>query len=354
MKMRGSGGIYKRGNTFWVHYSLNGKVFRESAQTDDEVKARRFLRHRLDQTGAARQRAKPFIPPKAQKVNINELLDALSRDLRLRGKLSRQVTTNLKHLRQRFGFLLALSLTADDVSKYVENLLADDYRPASINRRTQLLQQAYNLAIEEKRLNEKPHVKRLAETGNTRKGFVYRAELDRLLVHLPAHIADVTLFGYLTGWRRSEILTLTWDDVQADTIRLGAENSKEKESRSLPLVDELAGVIERRRTLKHGPLVFHSGKGASIVDFRKSWRTACRMAGVSGKLYHDLRRSGVRDMIRSGVAPHVAMSISGHKTDSMLRRYAIISEADQRAALRRTAEFRQAEAVEQATLTTVQ
>lgn len=48
-------------------------------------------------------------------------------------------------------------------------------------------------------------------------------------------------------------------------------------------------------------------------------------------------------MIRSGVAPHVAMSISGHRTDSMLRRYAVISEADQRAALRRTEEFRKAE-----------
>jgi hypothetical protein len=62
-----------------------------------------------------------------------------------------------------------------------------------------------------------------------------------------------------------------------------------------------------------------------------------------GLIFHDLRRSGVRDMIRAGVAPHVAMSISGHKTDSMLRRYAIISEGDQRAALRRTEEFRAAE-----------
>jgi len=49
-------------------------------------------------------------------------------------------------------------------------------------------------------------------------------------------------------------------------------------------------------------------------------------------------------MIRAGVPPHIAMSISGHKTDSMLRRYAIISEADQRTALRRTHEFRMAEA----------
>src|SRR6266581_2764535 len=117
MKMRGSGGIYKRGNVLWIHYNLAGKTFRESAQTDDDQKARRFLRHRLDQTGAARQGAKAFIPPKAQKATVNELLDSLERDLRLRGKLSRQLQTNIKHLREHFGFVLALNVTADQVSK---------------------------------------------------------------------------------------------------------------------------------------------------------------------------------------------------------------------------------------------
>jgi hypothetical protein len=103
----------------------------------------------------------------------------------------------------------------------------------------------------------------------------------------------------------------------------------------------------RRRKLKHGPLVFHSGDGVRIVDFRKAWATATRMAGIPSKLFQDLRRSGVRDMIRSGVAPHVAMSVSGHKTTSMLTRYSVISEADQRAALIRTEEFRQAERAKQ-------
>jgi integrase len=187
----------------------------------------------------------------------------------------------------------------------------------------------------------------LSEKGNVRTGFASELEIQRIAGHLPEHIADIALFGFYSAWRRNEILTLTWADVQADSIHLRAENSKERETRTLALEGELVSIIERRRAKQSGPLVFHSGTGNPIIDFRKCWKTATRMAGCPGRLFHDLRRSGVRDLIRGGTSPVIAMSVSGHKTDSMLRRYAIISEADQRQALRRVQEFRQAEAAEQ-------
>jgi integrase len=115
---------------------------------------------------------------------------------------------------------------------------------------------------------------------------------------------------------------------------LRAENAKIRVARSVPLVGELAELIARRRLEMSAktPLVFHNN-AAPIGDFRKSWATACKLAGVPEKLFYDLRRSGARDLIRAGVSQSVVMSIGGWRTDAMFRRYNISSDADQRKAL---------------------
>ena len=64
---------------------------------------------------------------------------------------------------------------------------------------------------------------------------------------------------------------------------------------------------------------------------------ACKEAGVPGLLLHDFRRTAVRNLERAGVARSVAMKITGHKTESVYRRYAIVSDADLQEAARKLA-----------------
>ena len=85
-------------------------------------------------------------------------------------------------------------------------------------------------------------------------------------------------------------------------------------------------------------LVFHR-RGKPIGDTRKAWATACKAAGVPDKLFHDLRRSAVRNMDRAGVRQTVAMKISGHKTDAVYRRYNITSDDDLREAVLKTQKY---------------
>ena len=126
--------------------------------------------------------------------------------------------------------------------------------------------------------------------------------------------------------------------MDGDLIRLRGENAKNGESRSITADGELAELLERRKKARHvkketevivTDLVFYHN-AAPIVDFRKAWATACRMEGVTGKLFHDFRRTAVRNMVRAGVPERVAMSISGHKTRSIFDRYNIVSERDLR------------------------
>jgi integrase len=134
------------------------------------------------------------------------------------------------------------------------------------------------------------------------------------------------------------VLHLTWAqvDFHSGTVRLEPGTTKNRLGRTFPFTPELRAVLEAQKahTEKTGkqqgriiPWVFHR-QGRPIKDFRGAWKAACGAACVPGRLFHDLRRTAVRNLERAGVPRSVAMLMTGHKTESVYRRYAIVSEAD--------------------------
>ncbi len=337
--MRGDGRIFKRGGTWWVAFYVDGREQRESAKTANEGTAQKYLRTKLKEVHAHElDPAKPFITQRERKRTVSDLMDALKADFEIRGKWNPQVRTNVGHVRTAFGDIRATALTAEHVDGYIQRRLIEGAAKASVNRVTQLLKQSYSLAE-----LPAPKIRRLDETDNVRRGFFTDTEVRLVMANLPKELSDFTLFSWLTGMRKGEISSLKWDDYDGDCIRLRAEDAKNGTARLIPLEGELIELIERRKTSrkfkiqgieKKSPLIFHR-LGQPIGEFRKSWATACRLAGVR-RLFHDLRRSACRNMVAAGVAQVTAMQLSGHKTDSMFRRYAIVAENDMRAALRMT------------------
>jgi integrase len=105
--------------------------------------------------------------------------------------------------------------------------------------------------------------------------------------------------------------------------------TKNREGRTVYLDNNLKemfrGLFTNRRL--DIPFVF-TRNGEQIKGFRKAWKTACKQAGLEGRIYHDFRRTAVRDLVRSGVPERVAMKITGHKTRSVFERYNIPCDRD--------------------------
>lgn len=375
MKSRGEGRIFSRkGSAFlWCAYYLRGKEYRESTETTDPDKAAKFLKRRLKEVGADQIGKATFVGPQQQRIKVSTLLDALERDFKLRGIDSPQFRCQLKNIRDYFGSCLAVAVTPDSVDAYIEERREAGFKPATINRCTQLLGQAYKLAIEYKHLTTAPKIRHLSEKDNVRTGFFSDSEFSAVESLLPDHLKDFCRFAYMTGWRKGEIASLRWSDVEGDLVRLRGENAKNGEGRSVVLTGELARLIDRRKAARQvktksgvtlASHVFHNG-GLPIANFRKAWWSTCVGASVgtficptcnqsgtlhrcpeckietyySGKLFHDLRRTSVRNMVRAGVGEKIAMGISGHKTRSIFDRYNIVDEADLRDAMQRTQDY---------------
>lgn len=89
----------------------------------------------------------------------------------------------------------------------------------------------------------------------------------------------------------------------------------------------LRRCLEVWHQIRVGPYVFHRN-GERVRDFRGVWKRCCREAGMGHTLFHDLRRSAVRNLERAGVPRSIAMLLTGHRTESIYRRYAIANEDD--------------------------
>jgi integrase len=240
-------------------------------------------------------------------------------------------------LREFFGLYRAIDITPDRISAYVRARKEEGAANGSINRELAALKRAFTLATRAGKLNSTPYI-RLLEENNSRRGFLDHGRFLALRDGLPAHLQDPVTFLYLSGWRVSEMRTLEWRDVDlaGHEVRLRPEESKNKDGRVLPLRGELLEVFERAGEKRRPdcPFVFHD-EGEPIGDFRKAWKTACKKAGISGIIVHDLRRTAVRNMVRAGIPERIAMELSGHKTRRVFDRYNIVSNEDLAAATER-------------------
>jgi integrase len=340
---RGFGSIYQQKKrrpdgtvnvlpTWWIKYSKGGRIYRESSESYDQREAEKLLKRRLGEVVTGK-----FAGLAPERIRVHDLTAEVLRDYEDNDRASRshvEWRLNL-HILPVLGDIRAADFGTSDLRRYIAKRRREKAANASINRELAILKRAFHLAAESDppRVYRIPHFPMLEE-NNVRKGFLEHEAYQRLRDALIPGVQLLFVVGYHVGCRRGELLRIRWSqvDLTAKRIRLEPGTTKNKQARTLPIYGEMVERLRIEKEIRDSKFptcqhVFHRN-GEPIRNFRKSWDAACTAAGLAGLMFHDLRRTAVRNMVRAGIPEKTAMAISGHKTRAVFDRYNIVNDRD--------------------------
>lgn len=327
---RGQGRVYlPRGSgVFWYDFSVDGKRY----QASTGVKVKRDAQAVLTEERAKTLKGQPPAM-NGRKVTLHELRQIAERQYELDGRRSLdRYKRAWGHLERLLGAeTKATSLTPVRRDAYAQDRLTSGASRATVNYELGALRRGEKLAVE-KGMLAAAAIYKLPKVLNARRGFFSDGDLAALLMVLPDYLRPVVRFAVATGWRvASEVLPLTWDQVdwEGRVVRLWAGTTKSGEPRIFPfgLAPEIEQMMTELWQGRNGRHVFHRS-GEQIIDFSTAWETACKRAGLAGRLVHDLRRTMARNYRRRGVPENVIMDIGGWRTRDIFSRYDIRCESD--------------------------
>jgi len=317
---RGTGSIFKpRGGKFFyiAYYPVSGSGFQKTESSGSTLKtvAQEMLRDRLEKI---RQGLYCETPPK--KVTFQTLADALLTDYRInRLRTLKDAESRIKnHLFPFFGHCLAAAITTEKAREYLLLRREEGAADGTVQQELSLLKRGFRLASRATppKVARVPYIQ-MPTNDNVRKGFIEQEGYTQLLAALPEYLRPVVTMAYYTGMRRGEIMALRWEnvDILNGLVRLNVGETKNGEGRMIPLGDELLESLKSQLHLRNTaapdcPLVFFRiiktkenpvPSWVPIGDFRKVWETACAKCGLAGRIFHDLRRSAVRNLFSTSI-----------------------------------------------------
>jgi len=338
---RGTGTIYQRGNIWWLQYFANGRKINETSGTSDEAEARRQLKVKVGEAAAGKNVA----PGRA---TIGDLCALVMDNHRLRELRRTKVVEYVlnAHILPTLGRLPTARFGSAQVRQYILQRQAEGAANATVNRELAIVGRGFKLGYEAepKLVFQLPVIHKLPET-TVRQGFLEPDQYETLLEQLPSNLKALFVCGYHTGARKGELRSIQWPQVDfaGGLIRLPASQTKNKRPRTLPIYGDMRRWLEHQRdTCSKGCVwVFHGSHSGHVDTHLNGWTEACKRAGVPDLLFHDLRRSAVRNMKKAGLQDLEAMRISGHLTRNVFDRYNIIDEDDLAEAGKRLEEYAQ-------------
>jgi integrase len=326
------------GKVYWIEYYLNGKRKRERIGPNKEA-----AEQRLREVLKLRTEERYIDKDPAARMHLGELCKWYLELPEVKAKDSydrdEDFIANLKRLLGEDAKIK--DITSGKIESYQTQRLAEPssahpgqtIRPCTVNKEVSCLKWIFNRAIRHGKLEHNPvnGVKRLPE-NNVRMRVLTQKEFDLLLEKCDKrlqHLRPVVAMGYYMGMRRSEVLNLTWPevDLKKGFIRLSAERTKTDSPRVIPIHPKVKAILEKLPRGLHTDRVFLR-RGKPFDEIKNSFQSACDEAGIKDFTFHDLRHCALNNLRLAGNDYFKIMSMSGHKTMSVFKRYNLVTEEE--------------------------
>jgi len=192
---------------------------------------------------------------------------------------------------------------------------------AYINKEFLILSNFFNFCIEKGYIDKNPctGIKKLNALNRLKT--LNDEDIQKLISGATNKLTrDLITFLIYTGCRKGEALNLKWDDVDLQNNVIAIKGTKTKYDRYIPIHTQLKALLGGIERLQDCLYVFNKN-GAKIGDFKRSFHTACKNAGLKDLHIHDLRHVFASKMVMNGTSLYITGELLGHRTTQMTKRY---------------------------------
>ena len=178
----------------------------------------------------------------------------------------------------------------------------------------------------------KPLTVEFLRENNGRLRYLEKDEIEQLLDNCSSTLRNMVELVLNTGLRKSELLHLKWRDIDLKNKLLFVWDTKNKESRSIPLNNRAIEVFKRIPRNLRGEYVFPSpvDQSKTWVDIRKEWNKALKKINIESFTFHDLRNTFASHLVMAGIDLKAIQELLGHKRIEMTLHYAHLSPSHKR------------------------
>jgi integrase len=321
--------IYKRGNIYWYQVRLEGKQYQGSTKTGNKKLAQQIAN--TIETDLVRN--KFGIPVKSNYTFLTAWEQYIKSQTVSKGTVEVRINAS-KHFLPIFKTKNIQAIIQSDIKDYqLKRKLEILSMPKNIGKReseisfrtanigTNTLYNFFSFCIEKGLIEKNPAagVKKLNELSRLKT--LSDEDIDKLIAGATNKLTmDLITFLIYTGCRKGEALNLKWENVDLSNDVIAIKGTKTKYDRYIPVsrpLKELLKGIEKRQDCLY---VFNKN-GAKLGDFKRSFHTALKNAGLKDMHIHDLRHVFASKMVMNGTSLYITGELLGHRTTQMTKRY---------------------------------